>query len=101
MEHQHQHSTDRKAHHGIDVKMDIVRRLNKIEGQVRGISKMINEDVYCDNVLNQITSIESALNSVRLLLLENHIKSCVVDQIHEGKLEVIDELMSTITRMTR
>ena len=98
---EHEHTDTRKAHHGNEVKTDLVRRLNRIEGQVRGIAKMVAEDVYCDDVLNQITSVESAMNSVRCLLLENHIKSCVVEQIREGKTEVVDELMATIGRMVR
>jgi CsoR family transcriptional regulator, copper-sensing transcriptional repressor len=101
MEMDHQHSTERKAHHSDEVKLDIIRRLNKIEGQVRGVTKMVSEDHYCDSVLNQITSIESAMNSVRCLLLEQHIKSCVVDQLQEGKTEVVGELMATIGRMIR
>lgn len=95
------HCETRKAHHPEKLKEEIAKRLNRIEGQVRGVKKMIEEDMYCDNVLNQITSVQSALNGVRMLLLENHIKSCVVDQLSEGKTEVIDELMATITRMTK
>jgi CsoR family transcriptional regulator, copper-sensing transcriptional repressor len=91
----------RDAHHSEQTKKDLVTRLNRIEGQIRGISRMISEDVYCDDVLNQITSINSALNGVKKLLLEAHIKSCVTEQIQEGKLEVIDELMKTIERMIK
>jgi DNA-binding FrmR family transcriptional regulator len=62
---------------------------------------MISEDKYCDDVLNQITSAQSALNSVRIMLLENHINSCVAEQLAEGDKSVIDELMKTIARMVR
>jgi CsoR family transcriptional regulator, copper-sensing transcriptional repressor len=95
------HCETRTAHHPEKLKSEIAKRLNRIEGQVRGVKKMVEEDVYCDGVLNQITSMQSALNGVRMLLLENHIKSCVVDQLTEGKREVIGELMATITRMTK
>ena len=61
----------------------------------------MDDDVYCDDVLNQITSVYAALNGVRKLLLEAHIKSCIVEQIESGRYEVIDELMCTIGRMTR
>ena len=78
-----------------------MNRLKRIEGQVRGITRMIEEDVYCDDVLNQISSIGAALYGVRRILLEAHIRSCVVEQIKEGQLSVIDELMITIGKMTK
>lgn len=91
----------RKAHHSDKVKKDLSVRLNRIEGQIRGIGKLVSDDVYCDDVLNQIASVESALKGVRKILLENHIKSCIVDQIREGKSDVIDELMETINKMIK
>ena len=93
--------SDRLAHHSSGLKSDIDKRISKIEGQIRGIRKMISEDKYCDDVLNQITSAQSALNSVRIMLLENHINSCVTEQLAEGDKSVIDELMKTIARMVR
>ena len=95
------HCATRTAHHSDALKKDIDTRLNKIEGQLRGIRRMVEEDVYCDSVLNQITSVQAALGGVQLLLLEHHVKSCVIDQINEGKTEVIDELMKTIARMSK
>ncbi|MGL4370527.1 MAG: metal-sensitive transcriptional regulator [Spirochaetota bacterium] len=92
---------ERKAHHSDKLKKDIDTRLSRIEGQIRGVRRMVSEDIYCDEVLNQVTSIEAALHGVSMLLLEHHVKSCVVDQINEGKSEVIDELMKTIARMTK
>jgi DNA-binding FrmR family transcriptional regulator len=94
-----EHHNERVAHHSEEVKKGIGKRLNKIIGQVRGIAKMVEQDIYCDHVLNQITSAQAALDGVRMLLLELHIKSCVLDQIKEGKTEVIGELMKTIGRM--
>lgn len=91
----------RKAHHPYETKSDMILRLKKIEGQIRGISRMIDEDVYCDDILNQFLSIEAAINGVRKTLLEAHIKSCVVDQIQEGSLKVVDELITTIGKMTK
>jgi CsoR family transcriptional regulator, copper-sensing transcriptional repressor len=92
---------ERKAHHPEKIKKAIADRLSRIEGQIRGVRRMIDEDIYCDNVINQVTSIQAALNGVSILLLEHHVKSCVVDQIIEGKTEVIDELMKTIARMSK
>jgi len=91
----------RRAHHDAQAKEAIISRLRKIEGQIRGVARMVAEDTYCDEVLNQITSIEAALNGARRQLLEAHIRECVVARIVEGRTEVIDELMRTIGRMTR
>jgi DNA-binding FrmR family transcriptional regulator len=83
------------------LKADLVGRLSKIEGQVRGIKRMIEDDVYCDDILNQITAVSSALSSARNLLLENHIKSCVRESIERKEYEIVDELMRTLKRMFR
>ena len=91
----------RKAHHSPEIKANLEMRLKKIEGQIRGIAGMIERDEYCDDVLNQISSVEAALNGVRKMLLEAHIKSCVVEQIQDGKITVVDELMKTIGKMVR
>ena len=90
-----------KAHHSETFKKDLVSRLNRIEGQVRGITRMVQEDVYCDDVLNQINSVVAALNGVRKVLLEAHLKSCVAEKLSAGNLEVIDELMVTMSRMLK
>jgi len=91
----------RAAHHAEETKRSLVARLRRIEGQVRGIAGMIERDVYCDDVLHQIAAVEAALGGVRLLLLEAHIRGCVVEQVLEGRGEVIDELMTTIGKMSR
>lgn len=93
------HCDTRKAHHPEKTKKELVNRLNRIEGQIRGVRRMVEEDVYCDDVLSQIASAQAALEGLGMLLLEHHVKSCVVDQIVEGKNEVIDELMKTIRRL--
>lgn len=91
----------RIAHHPYEMKSDMVTRLSRIEGQIRGISRMIEENVYCDDILNQFLSVDAAINGVRKTLLEAHMKSCVVEQIQEGKVQVIDELLVTIGKMTK
>src|SRR5690554_4935394 len=78
---------------------DLIHRLNRIEGQIRGIKKMIVEGVYCDNVLNQIASAQSALNGVAKLLLEKHMKSCIKEQLQAGGDEVIDEITKTVFKL--
>lgn len=101
---EHEHcavSGERKSHHSNKTKDNLVSRLNRIEGQIRGIKGMIDKDTYCDDVLNQISAVQSALNSVSRLLLEGHMKSCVVERIHEGDHEVIDELLITMNKLMK
>lgn len=76
---------------------DLVNRLNRIEGQIRGIKGMVENEVYCVDILTQVSAVQSALNSFNKVLLGNHIKSCVVSDIREGKEEAVDELLE-ITR---
>ena len=90
-----------KAHHPYELKQQFDNRLARIEGQVKAIRRIIDEDVYCDEVLNQVTSVMAALNGIRLLILKKHINSCVREQLMEGHTEVVDELMKTIGRMTK
>lgn len=94
-------SSHRKSHHSEKFKKDLITRLNRIEGQVRGVKGLIEKDTYCDDVLAQISAIQSALNSVSRLLLEGHMKSCVVERIQEGDTEVIDEVLTTIKKMMK
>lgn len=80
-------------------KAALVTRLNKVEGQVRGVKGMIEKDAYCDDILNQISAIQSAMKSISKLILEGHMNSCVIDRIKAGDDEVVDELLSTIGKM--
>ncbi|WP_047152344.1 metal-sensitive transcriptional regulator [Aneurinibacillus tyrosinisolvens] len=91
----------RTSHHSDKVKNNLASRLNRIEGQIRGIKGMIEKDVYCDDVLNQIAAVQSALNAVGRLLLEGHMKSCVIERIQEGDQEVIDELLKTMNKLMK
>ncbi|WAA13967.1 metal-sensitive transcriptional regulator [Fervidibacillus halotolerans] len=93
--------SDRKSHHSEATKRNLINRLNKIEGQIRGVKRLIEEDTYCDDVLNQIASIQSALNGVSKILLEGHLKTCVVERIQEGDLDVLDEFLGTIQRVMK
>ena len=91
----------KKAGHSSEFKSLLSKRLNRIEGQVRGVKKMIEEDTYCDEVLHQIMSIKASLDGVSKELLKEHINSCVVNQVKAGKEEVIEELMVTIKKMLK
>lgn len=91
----------RKAHHPYETKKDMVNRMKRIEGQIRGITRMIEDDVYCDDILHQFMSVESAIKGVKKTLLEAHVKGCIVHQIQDGQVEAIDELITTIGKMSK
>ncbi|MGN1401933.1 MAG: metal-sensitive transcriptional regulator [Bacillus sp. (in: firmicutes)] len=93
--------TVRNSHHSDAVKRNLITRLNRVEGQIRGIKGMIERDVYCDDVITQLAATQSALNSVGKLLLEGHMKSCVVERIQEGDMEVLDEVLVTIQKLMK
>lgn len=80
-------------------KSNLVSRLNRIEGQVRGIKGMIEKDTYCNDVLIQISAAQAALDSVSKLVLESHIRGCLVKKIQSGEDEIIDELIITIGKI--
>ena len=92
---------DRISPHDEKTIKELVNRMNRIEGQIRGIKGMIERHVYCDDVLNQIASAQSALDGASRLLLEKHLKSCVKDQLQAGDERVVDEVLKTIFRMIR
>ncbi len=71
---------------------DLINRLSRIEGQIRGIKRMLDEDCYCPDIITQVAAANAALNSFNKVLLANHIKTCVADDIRAGKDETIDEL---------
>jgi len=101
---EHCHTSDcdrRKTVREAKLKGNLLTRLNRVEGQIRGIKGMIEKDVYCDDVLNQISAAQSALSSISKRVLENHIKGCLVKRIHAGEDEVIDELLATIRKMLK
>ena len=91
----------RKSHHPEHVKKDLTNRLNRIEGQIRGIIGMVGKDVYCDDIITQLSATQSALNSVAKVLLQGHLKGCVVDRLAEGDDEVLDELLVTIQKLMK
>lgn len=92
---------DRKSYHSDKVKTNLVTRLNRIEGQIRGIKGLIERDTYCDDVITQISATQSALNSVAKILLEGHMRSCVLERIQQGDSEVLDEVLVTIQRLLK
>ena len=81
-------------------KLDLVVRLSRIEGQIRGIKGMIERDVCCDDVLNQVSAVQSALYSVGRLLLSDHIRTCMAEKIKNNDTRAIDDLLISINRLS-
>ena len=82
-------------------KKKLLNRLSRLEGQVRGVRKMVENDAYCNDVLVQTAAISAAVNAFSREVLRSHLKSCVIRDIREGRDEVADELMETLERMMR
>ncbi|MBQ6331811.1 MAG: metal-sensing transcriptional repressor [Clostridia bacterium] len=82
-------------------KRDLMNRLKRIEGQVRGLERMLEEDAYCPDILVQASAVNSALNSFSRTLLANHLHSCVTEDIRAGRDEAVDELIETLKKMMK
>lgn len=80
---------------------DLLNRLSRIEGQVRGIKGMVEKDAYCTDILVQVAAVNAALNSFNKVLLANHIKTCVTRDIREGKEETVDELVAVLQKLMK
>jgi DNA-binding FrmR family transcriptional regulator len=94
-------TTGKKKHRTEEEYKSLINRLNRIEGQVRGVRKMVETDVYCVDILTQVSAIQSALNAFNKELLSNHIKTCVADGIRADNDEVIYELVKTIQKLMK
>ena len=80
---------------------DLMNRLSRIQGQVRGIKSMLEKDAYCTDILVQVSAVNAALNSFNKVLLANHIKGCVTRDILDGKQETVDELVATLQKLMK
>ena len=79
----------------------LVNRLSRVEGQIRGIKKMVEEDAYCIDILIQVAAANAALNSFNKELLAEHIRTCVADDIKNGREETIEELVATLQKLMK
>ena len=79
----------------------LIRRLNRIEGQVRGVKGMVEKEAYCTDILTQVSAIQSALNAFNRELLARHLRTCVGTDIQKGDLDVVDDLVATIQKMMK
>ncbi len=89
----------KKTYRSDEEKKKLTKRLNIIEGQIRGINQMISDDRYCDDVLVQIAAVSQALKSLGNNILENHLKSCVVRDVQNGNLDIIEDVMLLIKKL--
>lgn len=79
----------------------LINRLNRIEGQIRGIKGMVENDAYCTDIITQVAAATAALNSFNKQLLSEHIKTCVTDDIKAGKTETVDDLLNTLQKLMK
>lgn len=86
---------------GAEEYKDLIHRLNRIEGQVRGIKNMVENSAYCTDILVQVSAANAALNAFARELLANHIRTCVSDDIKNGKDETVDELIVTLQKLMK
>lgn len=80
---------------------DLINRLSRIEGQIRGIKGMVEKDAYCPDILIQVAAANAALNSFNKVLLASHIKTCVTNDIREGREGTVDELLATLQKLMK
>ncbi len=85
----------------MDKKDAVIRRLRRIEGQIKGIQKMVEEDQFCGDILTQVSAARAALNSAGGLILENYIKVCIKSQIDNNEVEDLDKLVETVVKYTK
>ena len=79
----------------------LVNRLNRIEGQIRGVRRMVESDAYCTDIIVQAGAVNAAINSFIKELLASHIRTCVADDIRNGKEEVVDDLVKTLQKLMK
>ena len=91
-EHTHCYAEDKEA---------LVRRLHRIEGQVRGVERMVEDDRYCIDILTQISAVQAALDKVALGLLDDHARHCVMGAADEERVDRTDEMMAAVGRLMR
>ena len=94
---EHCKTTDRSE----EERKKLINRLNRIEGQIRGIRGMIEKDAYCADILMQSAAVNAAVNAFNKDLIASHIRRCVVRDIREGKDDVIDELVATLQKLMK
>ena len=85
----------------LEEKKDLITRLNRVEGQIRGIKRMVEDNIYCNDILIQSSAATAALNAFNRELLKQHLSSCVKEELEKGNSEIIDELVKTLEKMMK
>ncbi|MGI5058126.1 metal-sensing transcriptional repressor [Treponema pectinovorum] len=91
----------RKTQRGYDEYKNLTNRLCRIEGQIKGIKRMLENNCYCPDILIQVSAVNSALNSFNKVLLASHLRTCVIDDIKNDKEGIIDELVATLQKLMK
>jgi DNA-binding FrmR family transcriptional regulator len=92
---------NKKTKRSPDDKKLIINRLNRIGGQIKGITKMVENDAYCNDVLIQLSAVKNSVKSLSTHILENHLYMCVANDLENGELDTIDELISLFKRFNQ
>ena len=92
---------DKNTHRTENEKKLLNNRLNRIEGQIKGVKKMISEDAYCNDILVQLSAIENSVKSLSNLLLEKHLYTCIARDLENGKIDTIEEIVSLFKRFNK
>ncbi len=92
---------NKKTQRNDEEKKRIISRLNRISGQINGITKMIENDAYCNDVLIQLSAVENSVKSLSTHVLENHLYTCVARDLENGEFDTIDELISLFKRFNK
>jgi len=93
--------SERKKMRDETERRDLMNRLKRIEGQVRGLQRMLDEDAYCPDILTQASAVNSAINSFCRVLLTNHLRTCVAEDLRAGHDGVVDELADTLQNLMK
>lgn len=91
----------RKTYRGTEDKKIIINRLNRINGQIKGVKRMVEEDEYCNDILIQLSAIENSVKSLSNHILENHLYTCVTNDLEKGNTEIIDELINLFKKFNK
>ncbi len=89
-----------KARDEVETK-NLINRLNRVEGQIRGIRKMVESDAYCTDIMIQVSAANAALNSFNKVLMSEHIRTCVADDIKADKFDTVDELVAVLQKLMK
>ncbi len=101
MNQNHSMSTKKSSEESLKAQKSMMDRLSRVEGQIRGIKNMIEKGTYCYDVINQIEASRSALSSISMVLMESHLRNCIVNQLKNGEEEAIEEVLKTFKKLMK